>query len=93
MTPNTNNHFKRFVHTIRNPVAVPTADAATEGTMSLRPDVVALSSSTAWKYSGMLKVTALAMMAPMKFPRMRPARGLFTIRVRGMMGRATKDSV
>jgi hypothetical protein len=40
----------------------------------------------------MLNVTEFWMIAPMKLPRMRPARGLWRISLRGMMGRATRAS-
>jgi len=49
IVPMTKSHFRRFVQVMRKPVAVPMADATSEGTMSRRPDVVALSRSTAWK--------------------------------------------
>jgi len=78
---------------MRKPVAVPMDDAAMNGTMRRRPDDVALSRSTAWKYNGMLNVMALAMMAPVKFAKIRPARGLRISRGRGMIGRVTMDSV
>lgn len=64
-----------------------------EGTTRRNPDSVADSRSTAWKKSGMLNITALARMAPRKFDMMIPARGLCVIMRRGMMGKATCDSV
>jgi hypothetical protein len=86
-------HFNRRVHVIRNPVAVPTSDAATDGTMRRKPELVADSRSTAWKNNGTLNVTADVIMAPIKLPRIRPARGLWRSRWSGMMGRATCASV
>lgn len=50
------------------------------------------SSSTAWKYRGTLKVTELAIIAPTKFERMRPARGLWMINFSGIMGSGTWPS-
>jgi hypothetical protein len=47
--PHTNNHFSRLVQVIKNPVAVPAADAHIIGTRSRRPELVALSNKTAWK--------------------------------------------
>jgi hypothetical protein len=47
ITPRIKSHFSLFVQVIRNPVAVPTADAAKEGTINRKPDEVALSRSTA----------------------------------------------
>ena len=57
-------------------MAVPIMDEANDGTIRRNPELVADSRSTAWKKRGMLKVTALLMMAPMKLLIMSPARGL-----------------
>jgi hypothetical protein len=40
----------------------------------------------------MLKVTELVIIAPMLFEMMRPARGLWRMILRGIMGRGTLDS-
>jgi len=77
---------------MRKPVAVPVKDAAIDGTINRRPEEVADSRSTAWKYRGMLKVTALEMMAPILLLIIRPPRGFLSISFRGMMGRSTYDS-
>lgn len=78
---------------MRKPVTVPTEEAATDGTMRRRPELVALSSRTAWKKRGMLNRTAFMMIAPRTFDRMRPARGCRVRRSRGMIGSATRDSI
>jgi hypothetical protein len=49
IVPHTNSHFNRLVQVIKNPVAVPAADAQIIGTRSRRPELVALSNKTAWK--------------------------------------------
>jgi hypothetical protein len=49
IVPHTNNHFKRLVQVIKNPVAVPAAEAQITGTISRKPELVALSNKTAWK--------------------------------------------
>jgi hypothetical protein len=47
--PVANGNLRRRVHVMRNPVAVPTADEKRVGTTRRRPELVALSSKTAWK--------------------------------------------
>jgi len=64
---------------MRKPVAVPTVDDASDGTIRRNPELVADSRSTAWKKSGILKITALLIMAPIKLLIISPARGLCPI--------------
>jgi len=79
IVPETSGHFRRLVYVMRKPVAVPTVDEAKDGSIRRSPELVADSRSTAWKKRGMLKVTALLIMAPMKLLMISPARGLCPI--------------
>ena len=90
--PVTSGHLRRFVQEIRKPVETPARVADTVGTISRRPLSVALSRRTAWKYSGMLKRTALTMMAARKLQNITLARGLLMIILRGMMGSVARVS-
>ncbi len=90
--PETRGHLSRLLHEIRNPVETPAIVADMEDTISLNPLSVALSRRTAWKYRGMLKSTALTMMAARKLQNMMFARGLWVIILRGMIGRSTRVS-
>ena len=91
--PATRKTFSCFVCVIQKPVRVAKKAPTMEGIMRRSPDSVAVSRRTAWKKSGMLNMTALAKMAHRKFEKMIPARGLCVTMRRGMMGRATRDSV
>lgn len=48
-TPATKGGFRRLLYVMMNPVAVPTMDAAMEGTIRRKPELVADSRRTAWK--------------------------------------------
>lgn len=87
--PVTNSHLKRFVHVIKKPVANPMTDATMVGMMSRRPEMVTLSSKTARKYKGRLKVIALTQIAPMVLESMRPAHGFRLTRSTGIIGSFT----
>lgn len=90
--PETSGHLRRLVHEIRKPVETPAMVADMDGTISRRPLSVALSRSTAWKYKGMLKSTALTMMAARKLQKIMLARGLWMTILRGMMGSMARVS-
>lgn len=77
---------------MKKPVAVPANDDETAGTIRRRPDVVADSSKTAWKYRGMLKRIAFVTTPPMLFEMIRLDRGFFSSKSKGMMGSSTYDS-
>ena len=63
-----------------------------EGTISRSPLSVALSRRTAWKYKGMLKRTALTIIAARKLQNIILARGLWMIIFRGIIGSAARVS-
>jgi hypothetical protein len=92
LVPTTSGHLRRLDHDIKNPVETPAMVADAEGTMRWRPESVADSRRTAWKYKGILKRTALTIMAARKLQKMMLERGDWKIILRGMMGSGTRLS-
>lgn len=90
--PRTSAHLRCLDQEIKKPVETPAIVADVEGTMRRRPESVADSRRTAWKYKGMLKRTALTIMAARKLQKMMLDRGDWRIILRGIMGRVTRVS-
>src|SRR5699024_5456755 len=69
--------FRRLVYVIKKPVETLDMVTASVQATILNPDSVGVTSLTAWKYNGMLKIMVLIEIDPRKFPKMILARGCF----------------
>ena len=90
--PRTSGHLRRLDQDMRKPVETPAMVADAEGMIRRRPESVADSRRTAWKYKGILKRTALITMAARKLQKMILERGDCKMILRGIMGRGTRLS-